>query len=179
MQHGCHIFSKSYDMAKATVCAYSQSDHALSHWKYVFRFCAKFLSINLPDQEIDYQYPNTSPVVRLHIYSLIAHCTKHVRLPLTDNKMCRRCQQGTDSLQSTNIYTRKYLVIMETTIYNFHTTFYIPEIQKLAFHIPHVQILGTNHCGDSRRTAFKRRESFQYVLCSRDYGDSLVASFAH
>ena len=45
--------------------------------------------------------------------------------------------------------------MMETTISNFHTRFYTPEIQKLAFHIPHVQILGTNHYGESRQTAFK------------------------
>ena len=48
--------------------------------------------------------------------------------------------------------------MMETTISNFHTSFYIPEIQNLVFRIPHVQILGTNHCGDYRRTAFKRRK---------------------
>ena len=64
---------------------------------------------------------------------------------------------------------------METTISNFHENFYIPEIQKLAFHIPHVQILGMNHCGGSRQTAFKRRESFQDVLCRHDYDDMVVA----
>ena len=68
---------------------------------------------------------------------------------------------------------------MDTTISNFCTCFYIPEIQKLAFRIPYVQILGTNHCGDSRRTAFKRRESFQDVLCCRDYDERVVVSFYH
>ena len=68
---------------------------------------------------------------------------------------------------------------METTISNFHSSFYIPEIQKLAFHIPHVKILGTNHCGDSLQNEFKRRESFQDVLCRRDYAERVVASFAN
>ena len=63
--------------------------------------------------------------------------------------------------------------MMETTI------FYIPEIQKLAFHIPYVQIMDTNHCGESRRTAFKRRKLFQDVLCRRDYAERVVASFPH
>ena len=49
----------------------------------------------------------------------------------------------------------------------------------MEFHIPHVQILGTNHCGYSRQNAFKGRESFQDVLCRRDYDDRVVASFAH
>ena len=68
---------------------------------------------------------------------------------------------------------------MDTTISNFHSSFYILEVQKLAFNIPHVQILGTNHCGDSRWTAFKLRESFQDVLCCHDYSEILVTSFAH
>ena len=67
----------------------------------------------------------------------------------------------------------------ETTIYDSHTSFYIPAIQKLAFHLPHVNILGTNHCGEMRRTAFKRGELFQDVLCCRDYADRVFAIFAH
>ena len=31
MPHGRHNYAKSDDMAKATVCAYSQSDHVLPH----------------------------------------------------------------------------------------------------------------------------------------------------
>ena len=63
--------------------------------------------------------------------------------------------------------------------YDFHTSFYIPAIRKLAFHLPHVHIIGTNHCGEMRRTAFKRRELFQDVLLRRDYAERLVPSFAH
>ena len=66
---------------------------------------------------------------------------------------------------------------METTISNFHTSLYITEIHKLAFHIPHVQILGKNHCGNSHRTEFKCRESFQDALCHHDYAERVVASF--
>ena len=68
---------------------------------------------------------------------------------------------------------------MKTTISNFHTSFKIPEIQKLDFHIPHIQIIGTNHCGDSCITVYKRRKSFQIVLCFRDYADKVVVCFAH
>ena len=79
--------------------------------------------------------------------------------------------------KSTNIYTRKELVMTETTISDFCTSLYIPAIQKLAFHVPHVRILGTNHCGSMRRTAFKRGELFQDVLCCCDYAERLVARF--
>ena len=68
---------------------------------------------------------------------------------------------------------------MEIKISNFHTSLHILSIQKLAFHLPHVHILGTNHCGEMRRTAFKRRELFQDVLCCCDYAERVVASFAN
>ena len=69
--------------------------------------------------------------------------------------------------------------MMETTISNFHTSFFILEIHELAFHIPPVQILGINHCGESRRTAFKLCKSFQDLLCRRDYAERVVAIFAN
>ena len=68
---------------------------------------------------------------------------------------------------------------METTIYDFHTRFYIPAIQKLDFHLTNVRILGTNHCGEMWRTDFKQRELFQDVLCCRDYAEGVVTNFAN
>ena len=69
--------------------------------------------------------------------------------------------------------------MMETKISDFHTRFYIPDIQKLAFYLPHVHILGINHCGEMRCKAFKRRELFQNILCCRDYAERAVAIFAN
>ena len=123
MPHGRHIYAKSYYMEKSTMCAYSQSYHSLPHCKFVLRCCARCPSINLPDQETDDQYPDTSPSICLHVYHLIVRCTKHGKPPLTDNKMCRKCQQDTASRQSTEIYTIKELVMMETTISNFSYKF--------------------------------------------------------
>ena len=59
--HGSHIYAKSSDMAKEKMGAYPQSDHALPHWKCVMQFCAKFPSINIPNQEIDYWYSDNIP----------------------------------------------------------------------------------------------------------------------
>ena len=89
------------------------------------------------------------------------------------------CKQESSPDKSTKIYTRKELVMMETTISDFCASFYIPAIQILAFHLPHVCILGTNHCGELQRTAFKRRELFQYVLYRRDYAERVVESFSN
>ena len=83
------------------MCAYSQSDHALPHCKCLLICCAKCTSINIPDQEIDDKHPNPSPSIRFHIHHIIARCTKHGRIPLTDKKIFHKCQQDTASGQST------------------------------------------------------------------------------
>ena len=51
MPHERHIYAKAYDMAKATRCTYTQSDHALPHWNFLLRCCAECPYINLPDQD--------------------------------------------------------------------------------------------------------------------------------
>ena len=137
MPHERHIYAKASDMEKAKMCSYPQSDNALPHWKCAMLCCAKCPSTNLPDQETDDQYSNTSPPIRFHIYHLIVRCTSNGRLPLNE-KNPRKCKQDYASEQPTKIYTRKELVITEKTIYNFRTSFYIPEIQRLAFNIPHL-----------------------------------------
>ena len=86
-------------MEKATLCAYSQSYHALLNWKYVLRCCSKCPSIDFPDQETDDQYTDTIFSIRFHIYHLITRCTKHGRLPLTDKNSCCKFQQDTTSGQ--------------------------------------------------------------------------------
>ena len=123
MPHGRHIYARSYDTAKATMCAYSKLDHLLPQWKCVLQCCAKCPGISLTDQETYDKYPNTSPSTRFHIYHLIVCCTIHGRLTLTDRKICPKCQQDTASGQSTKIYTGKEQVMMETNIPNFHTSF--------------------------------------------------------
>ena len=67
--------------------------------------------------------------------------------------------------------------MMEIIIFNSRTSFYIPEIQKLLFNIPHVQILVTNDCVESRQTSFKIRGSFEDVLCRRNFAERVAAIF--
>ena len=78
---GRHIYYKASDMAKATMCAYPQSDHALSHWKRVLQCYADCPCISIPDQETDNQYSDKRTSIRFHIYHIIAHCTAHGRIP--------------------------------------------------------------------------------------------------
>ena len=56
MPHRRNIYAKASDTEKATMCTYPQSDHALPHWKYVLRCCAKFPRINITNQETDQKH---------------------------------------------------------------------------------------------------------------------------
>ena len=69
-----HIYAKVSDMAKEKMCPYTQPDHALPHWKFVFTCCAKCTCVNLTDQEKDDQYSETSTLICFNIYHLIARC---------------------------------------------------------------------------------------------------------
>ena len=50
MPHRRHIYKTASDMAMAKFCAYPPSQHALPHWKYVFRFFSNCPRIDLPYQ---------------------------------------------------------------------------------------------------------------------------------
>ena len=86
------------------------------------------------------------------------------KTPTGRKENCLLCLHDPYSLQPTNLYTRKDIVIMEISISYFHTSFYIPEIQRLSFHLPHVRILGTHYCVNTRREAFKNPCGFQDVF---------------
>ena len=50
MPHGCHIYTKASDMEQATMYTYTQSGHAIPHWKCVLRCCDEYPYNNRPDQ---------------------------------------------------------------------------------------------------------------------------------
>ena len=119
MPHGRHIYSKASDMTKAAMCTYPHSDHALPQWKYVLRCCYDGPCINITDQETYKKHKEKTPSIRFQIYHIIGRCTAHGRIPLKDKKICYMCKQDIN-------HTIKELVMMETTIYDFRTSFYIP-----------------------------------------------------
>ena len=115
--------------------------------------------------------------MHFHIYHLISQCIMYGRCPLYEKKICCLCFQDPDNVTPAKLYIREEIIMMETYIADFHTIFYIPEIKKLVFHLPNVLILGTNHCGNTRREAFKSCSAKKYVLCCCDYSERVVASF--
>ena len=98
--------------------------------------------------------------------------------PYVINKNCRFCLKYPYTVSTTKLYTRIEIVMMQRSINDFHTSFYIPAIKKLSFHLPNVRIIGTNNCGNTCHEAFKLCISNNYVLFHSDYDGRVVASVA-
>ena len=156
MTHGKHVFHTASDMAMATMCEYLSSIYALPHWKCVLCYCAQCPQINIPSTESYQHNSNVIPIMQLHCYQHIARCNVRVRRPFNEKKQFQLCEAYAYSIVTEKLYTIKYIFMMESSIVDFHQDLYIPAIQKLAFHLPHVHIIGTHHCGNMRREAFKR-----------------------
>ena len=121
-----------------------------------------------------------------HIISMIMHfhtgnmccvvvLTVHVSIFLTKKQIIiiqtQHPQYGFTFITVLHVVLLMVEFHCKTKIYDFHNSFYISYIQRLAFHLPHMCILGTNHSGELQRTAFKRRGLFQDVLCCHDYAE--------
>ena len=67
------------------------------------------------------------------------------------------CCTDISSVTHRKLYTKNYLVLLETSILDFHEKYNTPEIQKLVFYLPHMHILGIHHCGKELHEEFKCR----------------------
>ena len=157
------IFMPKHQIWQMLQCAHILSLSMHFHTGNVF--CGAVLTVLVSILLTKKQLKNITKqtLIRFHIYHIIGSCTAHGRISLKDKNICYMCKQESLPYKYTKIYTRKELVMMETTISDFHTSFYIPAIQKLAFHMTHVHILGTNHCGNCDA---QPSNNVNYLRCS-------------
>ena len=139
MPHGNHIYAKASDMANATMCTYPQSEHALTHCQCVLRCCSDCPFINIPYQETTKKHDKTTPSIRFHIYHIIGRCSTRGIISLKDKNICYMCKEESLPDTYTKIYTRKELVMMETTISYFHTLIFLTKIQIISIQKQHPQ----------------------------------------
>ena len=132
------------------------------------------LSSNL---ESDQHSSNGIPKIRFRVYTLTARYTVHGRNPFNEKKQCKLWGSSTDSIGTEKTYTRKELVMMETSIVDFHQQFHIPAIQTFVLHLLDVHTIGTHHCGNLLLNSLNRRSVYHNVLCHRYCAELLLASF--
>ena len=81
-----------------------------------------------------------------------------------NEKQCQLCEVSADPIVTLKLYTRKYLVRMESSIVDFHHQLYITAIQKLEFNLPHVRIIGTHNCGTTHIATLRKALMPFYVF---------------
>ena len=165
MLYGNHIYATAADIDMSTMCSYPPSQHSLPHRKCVLLCCNNFKHIAFPYQKSDMHQSITPTSLHFHIYHWIADCTVQGQSQISEKKIRVLCLQYQYTVTPENIYTRKELVMRETSITKFHTSFYILTIKKLVFHRPQIIILGTNHCGNTSCEVFKHCRENKYVFC--------------
>ena len=111
------------------------------------------------------------------IYKMVSHCKVTRWLP-PDGK-CMLCSATPQTEPKAKIYTRKELVMMETSIYDFHTILYIPSIKNISFNVPHVCTIATHQYENTAPKKLNFCGYFHDVLCCSNYVELVVASFAH
>jgi hypothetical protein len=155
--------------ADSVLCA-PASDLGLPHWKCVLRECPDCHTIDLPPLELDCS--NTAPTILFQTYMKQMRCAIHgVLTPVNIttiewrlNQMKKAClpcellvQARTLGFVRGKISVRKKLFKLERSIGEFHRSFYIPSIEKLAYHRSYYRILGKHHVADVRQKAFRSR----------------------
>ena len=123
--------------------------HGFPHWDCVLRCCAKCPSYPVPPEEqgTDENAPN----INFHVYQTVTECSKHgVITP--GAKKCPQCEAEPEETKSKTtklpkVRSRKHLTLLTRPIGKFLNDYYLPGLEKLAYHRPHCRILGKDHCG--------------------------------
>ena len=68
---------------------------------------------------------------------------------------------------------------MYSSIDIFQKEYYILSLEKLAFNLPHVKIMGTNNCGKQQRGAFKRLIGKKYFKTRRYFSETFDTIFCN
>ena len=74
-----------------------------------------------------------------------------------------------ENVEKGKVTKQKILVLKSCRILDFHSEYYIVEIEKLNFHLPHVNIIGNNHCSGKHHEIcasqhFKWDHKFTYIM---------------
>ena len=74
-----------------------------------------------------------------------------------DHEKTRPPYMNIENFVKGKVTTKKSVVLKSCRILDFHSEYYIPEIEKLDFHLPHVYIFGKKYCAINKSQQLKKR----------------------
>ena len=116
-------------MAMPKMCTCTSKHHELLHWKCVLYCCDKWPSIVIPSHEANKDTTNTCLTIIFHVYHNVLHCNMHGLPTYYKQTTCSFYYKMTISYRTEKVYTKKELVLLETSIPEFQESFHISEIK--------------------------------------------------
>ena len=123
------------------MCSYPLENINIPHFRCVLKCCNNCPALSVPDEEISME--RQLPRIKFHVYKDIYRCSLYGQLPLIDGDRCLSCVEQHDVSKRGKVHTKRELVLLDDSISTFHSKFYKPAIEKLAYNLSHVKILGS------------------------------------
>ena len=154
--NGNLVHTKVSQAAFSTMCPFPVTGIDLPKWNCVLKCCSSCPKVALPEEEVN-ENVGTSKI-KFHVYRDVSRCSICGVLPFDEGKVCMKCNDETDPSLKGRVYTKKEIVLLGEKISSFHQNYYMPAIEKLAYHLAHVRMLGSNHVGLTRKQALIRHQ---------------------
>jgi hypothetical protein len=115
----------------AGLCPEEKDCPGYHHWNCVLRRCK-----NCPEYKVvehENQHHESATIIPFHTYLSVTRCSKHGVLA-SNSKACEQCTQLREGIKAGKVRTRKHLTKLERKIGVFLVEFYIPLLEKYAYH---------------------------------------------
>jgi hypothetical protein len=144
------------------------------NWSCVLRRCELCPKFPIPAEES--KTDDEAPTINFHHYVPFTKCSKHGPLVLRA-KVCNACEELQENEKKGKLQTRKELTLLCRKIGIFHRDYYLPALEKFAYHTSHVTILSKQEeqCGSMRMNNFLGTPGC--IKTIRDYAERLLAKF--
>jgi hypothetical protein len=144
---------------------------SVPHFNCVIRTCHQCPKYQIPRAE-QALTANDLPIA-FHVYEKTSRCTMHGILPLSEN--CDACKEIPEGEKRGRFSRRKQITLFRRDLSTFIKDFYLPMLEKYAYHRPHFILLGKYETGADRKSALRPGDAETH----RDYAERLLFEFTN
>ena len=138
-------------------------------WRCVLRRCNNCPQYQTNEHENGVD--NSAPTINFNFYVSYHKCSEHRLLPI-GTKLCNQCNLLPQGAKVGKVSSSKKLEVFTKPIGIFMRDYYLPMLEKCAYHLPHVVMLSGKFCGGMRRDAMML-EPYSFNT-SHDYSERLT-----
>ena len=162
---GKHIHPHPKDALQLIQCPPIEGFN-IPHMQCILRRCPKCPKFRLLDEEK--KITDRDPKISFHFFQKIAKCSIH-GIIRDGSDFCPYCKEESCKTRIGSFSNRKQMVLLARSFSEFIKDYYLPTLEKYAYHRPHFILLGKNESGALRRAALKPGD----FETTRDYAERL------